>query len=108
MDEVITRIVEIERQCSADVELAELEYGKKIEAHRRILEEKKARECALILSQENARLTRALEVAKRQVEASSVALRRESENTVQNPALIEAIKEEIISILLKSHEKLCR
>jgi hypothetical protein len=102
MDDVITRIVEIERQCSADVEQARLEYGKNIEAHQRILEEKKIREHAQIISVESARLTQAVEEAKRQIEAAHDSLRRDSEGLFQDPVLNEAIKEYIISILLMS------
>jgi hypothetical protein len=43
MDEAITRIMEIERQCSAEIERAELESAKRIEAHRRLFEENIAR-----------------------------------------------------------------
>jgi hypothetical protein len=101
MDEVITRIVEIEKQCSANVEQAELEYGKRIEAHKRILEEKKTRERALIISAENTRLTKAVEEAKILTEGTSAALRRDSESLFQDPLLNEAIIEDIISILLE-------
>ncbi len=100
MDDVITRIVEIERQCSADVEEVQLEYGKSIEAHKRILEEKKTKERAQIISVENTRLTQAVEEAKRQTAAVSADLRRDSESRLQDPVLNEAIKEDIISILL--------
>jgi hypothetical protein len=101
MDEVITRIVEIEKQCSADVEQAQLEYGKRIEAHKRILEEKKAKDCAQITSAENTRLTQTVEEAKKQIEDASTALRRDSESRLQDPVLNETIKEDIISILLE-------
>ncbi len=40
MDEVITRIVDIERQCSTDIKAVQLEYKNNIEAHKRFLEEK--------------------------------------------------------------------
>jgi hypothetical protein len=102
MDEVITRIVEIERQCAADVEQAELESAKKIEAHQRLLEEKILRDRTLITSAENSRLTRAVEEARKQIEAASAAFRKDIENLYQNPILIEAIKKDIISILLGS------
>jgi len=100
MDDVITRIVEIERQCSADVEQARLEYGKTIEAHKRVLEEKKAKERARIISIENTRLTQAVEDAKTEIEAASAAIRRESESLLEDQLLKKAIKEDIISILL--------
>jgi len=102
VDDVITRIVEIEKQCSADVEQARLEYGKTIEAHKRVLDEKKAKERARIISIENARLTQAVENAKREVEADSAAVRRENDRLFEDHVLRGAIKEDIISILLTS------
>jgi hypothetical protein len=100
MDDVITRIVEIERQCSADVEQAQLEYGKKIEARKRILEEKKNEECARITLAENTRLTQTVEEAKKQTAAASAAFKKDDESRLQDQLLNEAIKEDIISILL--------
>jgi hypothetical protein len=102
MDEVITRIVEIERQCSADVEQAERDYENRIDSHKRILEEKKSQEQTLIKSSENTRLAQAVEEAKKKTESSSSAFRKESERLIQDPVLKEAIKEDIISILLES------
>ncbi len=102
MDDVITRIVEIEKQCSADVEQARLEYGKTIEAHKRVLEEKKTKERALIISMENTRLTQAVEDAKTEIEAASAAVRRDSDRLFEDHVLKGAIKEDIISILLTS------
>ena len=102
MDDVITRIVEIERQCSADVEQARLDYVKSIESHKLILEEKKTKERAKIISVENTRLTQAVEEAKNQTAAASAALKRDSESLLQDPVLNEEIKEDIISILLMS------
>ena len=102
MDDVITRIVEIERQCSADVEQARLEYGKTIEAHKRVLEEKKAKERARIISIENTRLTQAVEDAKVQTEAASAAVWKENDRLFEDHVLRGAIKEDIISILLTS------
>lgn len=102
MDEVITRIVEIERQCSADVEHAELEYGKIIESHKRLLEEKKTQERTRIISTENSRLAKAVEEAKGRIDAESAAFKKDTERLIQDPDLIEAIKKDIISILLES------
>jgi hypothetical protein len=102
MDEVITRIMEIERQCSDDVEKAEAEYSKKIELHKQVLEEKKTKEHARIISAESTRLTQAIENTKREIEAASAVFRRDNESRFQDSFLKEAIKEEIISILLKS------
>ncbi len=102
MDEVITRIMEIEKQCASDVEQAEAEYLKKIKEYKNILEEKKTKEHARIISAESTRLTQAIEKTKKEIETASAAFKRDSENRFQDPLLKEAIKEEIISILLKS------
>jgi len=102
MDEMITRIVEIERQCSADIEQARLEYAKNIAAHQIHLEEKKASEFSRITTEENTRLTQTIIEAKKQIEAASAAFRRDSESLFQNPDLNEAIKKDMISILLGS------
>jgi len=105
MDELITRIVEIERQRTADVEHAQLEYARNIEAHKLILKEKKTQEFTRIIAQENTRLTQTIEEAKRQAEATSAAFRRDSESLFQDPFLNEAIKKAIISILLADEEQ---
>ncbi len=102
MDEVITRIMEIENRCSAAVEQAELDCAKRIEEHKRFLEEKKLREHTRILAAEKTRLTQAIEEAKIRTEAASIAFGRDSERLFQDPALQEKIKSKIISILLTS------
>jgi hypothetical protein len=101
MDEVITRIIGIERQCSADVEQAGKECSKRIEAHKSLLEGKKTSQYALITAAENTRLLQSVEDAKRQTEVASAAFRRDSESLFRDPALNEAIKEDIISILFE-------
>jgi hypothetical protein len=100
MDEVITRIIEVEKQCATDVEQTEAEYLKRIEAHKRILEEKKITERAQITAAESTRLKQAVEKAKRQTETDSAVFRRTGESRLQDPVLNEAIKKDIISILL--------
>jgi uncharacterized protein (UPF0276 family) len=101
MDEVITRIVEIERQCSVDVEQAQLEYAEHIEAHKRILEESKTQEFARITAAENTRLSQAILEAKRKTEAVSAIFRKDTETLFQDQSLNKAIQEGIISILLE-------
>lgn len=100
MDEVITRIVSIERQCSARVEQARQDYSKNIESRRRSLEEQKTRAFAQITVSENLRLTGAMEEAGKQTGDASLAFQRDCEVPFQNPALAEAVREDIISILL--------
>jgi hypothetical protein len=102
MDDVITRILEIEKQCSADVERAEVECAKRIEAHKRLLEEKRILEHARILDAQRTRLTEAIEEAKARTEAASTAFWRDSEALFHDPALQEKAKRKIISILLGS------
>jgi Fe2+ transport system protein B len=101
MDDLITRIVEIEKQCSAAVEEAQLDYGKNIEAHQRLLEEKKAKERARIIAAENTRLTNTIEEAKKQIASVSEALQRDNENLFQDSARNESIKKDMISILFE-------
>ena len=101
MDNVIARIVDIERQCSADIEEARIASEKKIADHKRLLEEKKDRECAQIISAENTRLTKSVEEAKRQIEDSSAAIRSDRDKLFHDPVLNERIKQDIISILLE-------
>ncbi len=99
MDEVVTRIVAIERQCSAEVEQARQNYSKNIESRRRSLEEEKSRALAQITASENLRLARAIEEAQKKTGEASAAFQRDCEIPFQNPALIEAVREDIISIL---------
>ncbi len=100
MDNVITQIVKIEKQCADEVENAEREYRKKIEVYKNTIEEKKAREFALIITKGNERLAQALEEAKRQTDAEFLASTINNEKLYQDPVLNEEIKEKIVSILL--------
>lgn len=101
MDAVITRIIEIEKQSAMDIKRVEDACRKNIESHRRTLEEDKERAHTLIISTENSRLIRTLSELKKQTEEASLATAREYEMRFQAPALIEAIKEKIVDILLK-------
>lgn len=101
METVITRIIEIERQSAMDIQRAEDACRKNIEAHRRTLEDEKERAHAQCISNENARLTRTLSDLKKKAEEASLAAAGEYETRFQDPALIEAIKEKIVDILLK-------
>ena len=100
MDEVITRIVEIERQCSADIENSQRDSKNKIEAHRQFLEDKKNKERDQIIFEENARLSRAVEETASKIKAEFVVSEKENEILFQDPVLNEQIRENIISILL--------
>jgi len=100
MENVITQIVEIEKQCAGEVEKAEREYREKIEVYKNTIEEKKSREIALIVTEGNERLAQALEQAKKQTEAEFLASTRDNEKLYQDQVLTEEIKEKIVSILL--------
>lgn len=102
MDEVITRILEVEKQCETGVKKAEAEYPRKIEKYKRILEEKRATKRAGIEAEEKTKLDQAIDKAKKQIEIDSAALRQDIERRLQDPALSKAVKENIISILLES------
>ena len=100
MNAVITRIIEIEKQCTMEIQQAEDVCREKIEAHRRALMEKKERECARIIAADDTRVTQAIEALKKRTEAESLASGRDYESRFQDPALVEAIKEKIVAILL--------
>jgi hypothetical protein len=100
MDTVITRIIEIEKQSAAEIGQAEDTYRKNIEAHRRILDEKKERAHAQTISIENDRLTQALRELNKQTEEASLASARDYETRFHDQALVEAVKEKIVAILL--------
>ena len=100
MENVITQIVEIEKQCAEEVEKAEQGYRNKIEVYKNTIGEKKAREVALIITEGNERLAQALEQAKKQTEAELLASTGDNEKLYQDQILNEEIKEKIVSILL--------
>jgi len=101
MDEVITRIVAIERQCSADVEQVRQEYEKNLESRKQSLVDQKTGAFAQITAAEKLRLTKAMEKAKKQNDEASLAFQRDCEIPFQNQVLAKTIKEEIISILFE-------
>ena len=101
MDNLIKRIVEIEKQCAQNITDAEQEYKKRIEAHKRSLEEKKAQSFNDIVVEGNKRQTRMLEEAKQKTQADSLETRSSFDRLYKDSSLNEAIKEKIVSILLK-------
>lgn len=100
MKTVITRIVELEKQCAAEVEQAERESKERIEAHRVGLEERKKKEFAAIEAANKERLAGALKEVEAEVERESEAVRRDHERLEQDAALREEIREKILSLLL--------
>lgn len=104
MDAVINRVVEIEKQSAMDIERAEEAYRKNIETHRQNLEKKKETSQATVISTENTRLAQTLEVLNKQTQEAFNAASRDFENRFHNQALVEAIKEKIVAILLTSED----
>lgn len=102
MDNIITRILEIEQQCAEEIQRTEQESRRKIEAHKQMLEEKKAGEIARLQADGNARVARAVEEARKRMESEAMAAVKEYEEWYQDKTLREEIKEKIRSILLAS------
>jgi len=98
--DMITRIVEIEKQCADEIEKAERACRQKIESHRGAVQERKARECARIVSEGDDRLAQAIEEAKKTAEAEFQAAQGDIERLYQDPSLDREIQEKIVSILL--------
>jgi len=101
MENLVTRVVEIEKQCALEVERAERESQETIEANKRSLEEKKAKEIALIIAADKERLGKAIEAAKKKSEEAFQAASRLHEAMSQDSALNKELKEKVISILLE-------
>ncbi len=101
MEEVISRIMEIEKQCADAVEQAEQASRRKIEAHRKTIEDKKSGEYARITRENNELLVQATEEAKREIEAKFQAAEEEMERLRQGRSLDREIREKILAILLK-------
>jgi len=101
MDAVVTRIIEIERQCAAAVEQNERDSAGRIEEHKRALEEEKALRRDQILSTENSRRIQTIAEAKRKSETVSAASKHDRESLFQDSSLNKAIQEDILSILLE-------
>ena len=100
MDDMITRIVEIEKQCADEVEKAKQAYRKRIEAYKENVQEKKTRECTRIVSKSDTLLTQAIEAAKKKTEEESRAAQVDIERLYQDPSLNREIQEKVVSILL--------
>ena len=101
MEEVISRIMELEKQCADGVEEAEQASRRNIEARRKTIEEKKSGEYARITRENNELLAQATEEAKREIEAKFQAAEEEMERLRQDRSLAGEIREKILAILLK-------
>jgi len=100
MDDMITRIVEIEKQCADEVEKAKQAYRKRIEEYKETVQEKKTRECTRIVSKSDTRLARAIEEAENKTKAEFRAAEGDIERLYQDPLLNREIQEKVVSILL--------
>jgi hypothetical protein len=100
MDAVITRIIEIEKQSTLDIERAENDSLKNIEEHKRFLEEEKERTQASIISTENTRLTGAIRAFNKKTEETFLAVGKGFESRLQDTVTVGAVKEKIVDILL--------
>lgn len=104
MEDVIARIVEIERQCAEDVEKAERESRSRVQEFRRTLEEKQSREAERIVASCSERLEKAVEAAKKLIDSELQAVAAGNEKIFQDIALKESIRAVIASILLDPRE----
>jgi len=100
MDEIIKKIIEVEKVCSDDIEDAELEYKKKIETLRFELENKKAQAKAEILESNKKRFKSAVEEANEYVKKELNEIHKEKDLLIQDRELCKAIKERIVLIVL--------
>ena len=100
MDDMITRIVEIEKQCADEVEKAKQAYRKRIEAYKETVQGKKTRECTRIVSKSDTLLAQAIEKAEKKAEAEFRVAQGDIERLYQDTSLNREIQEKVISILL--------
>lgn len=100
MEDTISRIMEIEKQCADEVEQAEQAYRRKIEEHRKTVEKRKAEESARIVDEGKDRLAKAIEEAQKNTGEALHAAEGEMEKLDRDPSLEREIQERIVSILL--------
>jgi len=100
MDDIIKKIIEVEKVCSDDIEDAELEYKKKIETLRFELENKKAQAKAEILESNKKRFKSEVEEANEYVKKELNEIHKEKDLLIQDRELCKAIKERIVLIVL--------
>ena len=100
MDDIIKKIVEVEKVCSEDVENAALEYRRKIDTLKYELENKKAQAEAEILESNKKRSKSLVDDANEQVKAELKEIHKETDLLIQDRELCKAIKERIVLIVL--------
>ena len=100
MNDIIKKIIEVEKACSEDIESAELEYKNKIETLRYELENKKAQAKAEILESNKKRFKSAIEEANEHVTKELNEIHKEKDLLVKDRKLCSAIEGRIVSIVL--------
>lgn len=100
MDSMVSRIVEIEKASSDELEQAEKESKKAVEAHRRKLEEEKQRYIAQIDAEAGQLRQRAVEEAEESRRKEYEKERAAIETFTRDPAIHEEIEELVLSLLL--------
>ena len=100
MDEMIKKVIEVEKACSEDIEKARLEFKKKIETLRFELENKKAWLKTENIESNRKRFKSAVEEANRQVKEKLNGIHKEKGLLIQDRELCEEIKEKIVLIVL--------
>ena len=100
MDDIIRKIVEVEKACSEDIENAALEYTKKIDTLKCELENKRAQAEAEILQSNKKRYKSLVEDANEQVKSELNEIHKETDLLIQDRELCKAIKERIVLIVL--------
>jgi len=96
MENVITRIVEVERECAQELDKAQSEYRKRVEAGKALIEETLSSRFSSITAEADEEFSKALKDAQRQADEELTAEKR----PIGDPDLDREVKEKIISILL--------
>ena len=100
MENVITRIVEIEKKCAEAMEKAEAESRETVKAYSLMLEERKKKEFEAIMSDESARFSQSVEGKKKSTETEAKILTTAIEMLLKDRDLQKEIKDKIINMLL--------
>ena len=100
MDDIIKKIVEVEKACSEDIENAALESRGKIDTLKYELENKRAQAEAEILESNKKRYKSLVEDANEQVKSELNEIHKETDLLIQDRELCKAIKERIVLIVL--------
>ena len=100
MNDIIKKIIDVDRAYSEDIENAALEYKNRIETLRHELEDKKAQAKAEIIESNKKRFKSAVEEANEHVKKELNEIQKEKDMLIQDKELCKAIKERIVFIVL--------